>query len=398
MNLQMTVFFGLPTIIESTSKFGYIFNIDFSENISCKPKYEPQDAHFSGKQTSLHCTVSYLPTNDHHYHYHISNNLGHESAYTINVLHDLLEEYPAALEYPLIRIKTENCKVQYKCRYVFAAYSKLSKDINLPIIAYYGVPGHGRGLVDAMSGFGLKDPLRRAIITDDFFFNNAEELHQFLEERFREDPSKFYTIISSDVLAKSRENKSELMIKGCMNCHMISFHPNGEYFIKEQLCFCSSCQLGKFKECEEVVKDDETVQNTDVLIFSDNDKDNGLNFLDDDGDNFGKEAFLMIEAGSLVALYSAENSLENFILCRIDSKSTAESDIEDSYGHVIRKGMQYLSGVYYEKEYVKKHYVHYKVLEKLVLINPAQVFYPFVQFENHKMSMMEYQNICDCAA
>ena len=152
-----------------------------------------------------------------------SNNLGHESAYTINVLRDLLEEYPAALE----------CNT--KCRYVFAAYSKLSKNINLPIIAYYGVPGHGRGLVDAMSGFGLKDPLRRAIITDDFFFNNAEELHQFLEERFREDPSRFYTVISSDVLAKSRENKSELMIKGCMNCHMISFHPNGEYFIKEQL-------------------------------------------------------------------------------------------------------------------------------------------------------------------
>ena len=211
------------------------------------------------------------------------------------------------------------------------------------------MPGHGRGLVDAMSGFGLKDPLRRAIITDDFFFNNAEELHQFLEERFREDPSKFYTVISSDVLAKSRENKSELMIKGCMNCH-ISFHPNGEYFIKEQLCFCSSCQLGKFKECQEVVKDDETVQNTDVLIFSDNDKDNDLNFLYDDGDNFGKEAFLMIKPGSFVALYSAENSLENFILCRTDSKSTAESDIEDSYGHVIRKGMQYLSGVYYEKE------------------------------------------------
>ena len=74
-------------------------------------------------------------------------------------------------------------------------------------MAYYGVPGHGRGLVDAMSGFGLKDPLRRAIITDDFFFNNAKELHQLLEEHFREDPSKFYTVISSDVLAKSRENK-----------------------------------------------------------------------------------------------------------------------------------------------------------------------------------------------
>ena len=35
--------------------------MDYSENVSCSPKFEPQDAHFSGKQTSLHCTVIHAP-------------------------------------------------------------------------------------------------------------------------------------------------------------------------------------------------------------------------------------------------------------------------------------------------------------------------------------------------
>ena len=33
------------------------------------------------------------------------------------------------------------------------------------IYIYYGAPGHGKGLVDAMSGFGVKGPLRKAVIT-----------------------------------------------------------------------------------------------------------------------------------------------------------------------------------------------------------------------------------------
>ena len=68
---------------------------------------------------------------------------------------------------------------QYCCLHVFQAYLNLSKELDKVIILYYGVNGHGRGLVDAMSGFCVKTPLRHAIVTDDFMFNTATEFKVF---------------------------------------------------------------------------------------------------------------------------------------------------------------------------------------------------------------------------
>ena len=36
---------------------GEYTELDFSENLTLKPKFEGQDAHFSGKQYSLHCST-----------------------------------------------------------------------------------------------------------------------------------------------------------------------------------------------------------------------------------------------------------------------------------------------------------------------------------------------------
>ena len=164
-----------PQILNDTN-LGYIFHQDYSENISCSPKFEPQDAHFSSKQTSLHCTVVHFGDEKPNYAYHISDNKGHDSAFTCLVTRDLLEKFSDACEYPVIRIKSDNCATQYCCLHVFEKYLKLAKEIGKPILLYFGVNGHGRGLVDAMSGFGLKTPLRAAIVTDDFYFLNDEDL------------------------------------------------------------------------------------------------------------------------------------------------------------------------------------------------------------------------------
>ena len=60
-----------PQILETTNKFGRIFWMDYSENISGTPKFEPEDAHFAKKQLTLHCTVSYGEEKE--YLYHLSN-------------------------------------------------------------------------------------------------------------------------------------------------------------------------------------------------------------------------------------------------------------------------------------------------------------------------------------
>ena len=138
-----------PNICDA-SWLGYIFHMGFSENIACTPKHEPQDAHFSGKQT-LHCSVVHVPEKECIYSYHLSDDKVHDSAFTESVLLDHQETFPDFKDYPLIRVKSDNCSTQYWCKYLFKRMSNLSQSLRKPIILYYGVNGHGRGLVDAMS-------------------------------------------------------------------------------------------------------------------------------------------------------------------------------------------------------------------------------------------------------
>ena len=44
--------------------------------------------------------------------------------------------------------------------------------------------GHRRGLVDVMPGFGVKTPLKREIVTNDFMFHTAADLFEFLVHHF----------------------------------------------------------------------------------------------------------------------------------------------------------------------------------------------------------------------
>ena len=65
---------------------------------------------------------------------------------------------------------------------IFFFYSQLSSKLDKTIIVYYSINGHGKGPVDAMSGFGVKSVVRRAIVTHDFFYSSAEDLLVFLKK------------------------------------------------------------------------------------------------------------------------------------------------------------------------------------------------------------------------
>ena len=49
-----------------------------------------------------------------------------------------------------------------------------------------------------MSGFGVKSPLRRAIITRDYIFNTAEELTNFLQGKFQDHENKLNVMIPEE--------------------------------------------------------------------------------------------------------------------------------------------------------------------------------------------------------
>ena len=148
-------------ILHTTNNYGMIFHADHSENISGSPKYEPQSAYFSKEQYTLRCTVAHTLEDDELIF--ISCQMTESMIVILPVIIEELIQHTKSegeqLEF--IRIKSDNCSSQYKSKKIFAFYSQLALDHQKMVLIYYGVAGHGKGIVDAMSSFGVKEPLRK---------------------------------------------------------------------------------------------------------------------------------------------------------------------------------------------------------------------------------------------
>ena len=230
-------------VIDSQQDFGTLFHMDYSENVSGTPKFEPQDAHFSKSHFSLHCTVAHVDGKSHNYIYHLTDDLNHDWLFTSEVLNDIVVLYPDCTMY---RFKFDNCASQFKSLNVFPVFLQLAKKLNKPVIVYYGVKGHGKGLVDAMSGFGVKTPLRRAIVTSDVFFDSAEKVWKYFSESVDQTSNKIYRLVKD----LERGEHQQMEISGCRKLHMFSYFPNGEIQLKENICSCDQCLKGNFRLCD----------------------------------------------------------------------------------------------------------------------------------------------------
>ena len=186
-----------PRILTTASGDSPIFHLDYSENLQCTPKYEPQSHHFSGTQVILHCTVVHAG-DDNSYVYHFADQFKKNHNATLLIIKDLVQTYHKSSS-DTIRIRMDNCAVQYKCKSVFAGYRKLAMETKKPVMIYYGVPGHGKGLVDAMSGFGVKSPLRHLIQTEDYYYKSAESVCSKLKGMLR-----INHLVATSTLAKMR--------------------------------------------------------------------------------------------------------------------------------------------------------------------------------------------------
>ena len=149
---------------------------------------------------------------------------------TLLVKKELIGNFNDSKNYPLIRIKSDNCSQQYCCLHAFEVYLKFSTEIKKPIILY----GHERGLVDVMSGFDVKSPLRQAIVTDDFFFNSDIELVDFLKKVHEGDfkhrkyfkQKYFKHLPSNDIEVTRKERGDGVKIDGCRKSRMIALFPD----------------------------------------------------------------------------------------------------------------------------------------------------------------------------
>ena len=99
---------------------------------------------------------------------------------------------------------------------------KLADEFNLRIIRTYGATGHGKGTIDAMSSFGVKNVLRRDIVTQNIFFDKSEEIVDYLNIK---NPQFYHAPIDIDMLAEKIHlytgDCTPIEVKGCMKQHLI---------------------------------------------------------------------------------------------------------------------------------------------------------------------------------
>ena len=207
--------------------------MDFSENVSGSPKYESQDAHFSKKQ--FHFIVQFLITQKAILIYTICQITESTKA----VVKSLLNCYP---EVNVYRFKSDNCGEQYKCSNVFSIFRQLAMKHKKSFVYYYGVMLwiKGQGLVNAMSGFGLKTPLRKATVTEDVFYDSAQKAYEFISDKMEDDESKIYECLE----ITTEDPDEQILIPGSRKGHMISYFQSGEIQIKEEICSCDFCYDG----------------------------------------------------------------------------------------------------------------------------------------------------------
>ena len=99
----------LPLIRESFN--GKYIEMDFSENLAMKPKFEVQDAHFSGKQYSLHCSIVEPGTQK--YFYHLSDDTTHDLEFVHEIFVDLFDKLSIINE--TIMIKSDDSVQKQVC-------------------------------------------------------------------------------------------------------------------------------------------------------------------------------------------------------------------------------------------------------------------------------------------
>ena len=102
-----------------------------------------------------------------------------------------------------------------------------------------------------MNAFGVKNILRKAVLTENFSCNKASDIYDYLIKHLEQDPHKKYFLLESGTVYAKESQKKTCYIKNCRSCHMICFHPDWSVQTKQNICSCHNCIQGRFITCIE---------------------------------------------------------------------------------------------------------------------------------------------------
>ena len=362
-----------------------------------KAKDEVQEAHYSGKQYTLHCSLL-DPPNPYKFIYHLSDDTIHDGLFVETVLRDIIQLQN--FHNQVILIKSDNCPSQYKCKNVFPTYQKLCDEYDITMIRIYGAAGHGRGLIDAMSSFGCKAILRQDIMGKDIWFNNSGDIVDYLSGRG--DTRMLYRHIDMVKMAEKRisDEGETQAIKGSNSYHLFVFKPNTlKPLTKTLLCDCEKCLMMTFEECEH----NPSKKHVDRKVPGENndaENDDGDDDYNDDDDDVTDDnediavidkthLYDVVQIPSFVTLFSPLSVHELFFVCKVTEKSICKKDeISDSNGHKVFQGEKYFTGRYLQKEKENKNYIQYELKSKnVVYFRPHKIHNIMIDIDEKSLRM-----------
>ena len=279
----------------------------------------------------------------------MSDDTKHDGIFVDHVLIDLIANYNISNED--LWVQSDNASSQYKNKHSFGLLQSLANEYNLRIIRTYGAAGHGKGAIDTMSSFGVKNILRQDIVTHDVFFNNSCDMAEYLVMK---NSQYYYTTISAESLVLARQKDG---------------NPIEYLFCKEYLSDCTSCLQFDFENCAH----EEADNNSDADELED--------IFDEELDQ-SEQIFDFITAPSFVSLYS-DNSIEPLYFVQITGKGVAEDHISDPYGHFVAKGENYFQGFYLKLGRSRNAKVkHFSTISTKIVIAPDEIYNTYVDFND----------------
>ena len=179
-----------------------------------------------------------------------------------------------------------------------------------------------------MSSWGVKTPLRKQIITADFYWSTATELINMFHSKGFQSENRDYSEITEQLI-QSYENVIQRPLVGCKKQHMIVFNIDGSISRKQSLCDCNMCYVGELQKC--------LLENPDG---DNSDDDNNLDDDDDDEDDniHGEMICEPIKPGQIIALRTPPEDKHSFYLVSVNEVKTAENDLFDAFQHFALRG------------------------------------------------------------
>ena len=116
----------------------------------------------------------------------------------------------------MLVVRSDNCQNQYSADLLFFQMKKLAIELGIKIIWLCGELVDGLGLANTMLPFGWKSELRSEIITNDSWFESAEQMGKLFRDYSQSDGSKKHFLVNVTETAKIwKQKQGEFKIEPC---------------------------------------------------------------------------------------------------------------------------------------------------------------------------------------